>query len=986
MKTLAPWRPLNWVWAGLKAALAGFSVLTVILLLRLITRVRSSKNSSTRPSGLQNAKNTLNASEERFRLLVDAVSDYALLMLDPSGNVVSWNTGAERIKGYKAEEILGKHFSCFYLPEAIAKGHPEAELRTAAAEGRYQEEGWRIRKDGSRFFAEVVITAIRNKTGELTGFAKATRDITERKSSLDILHASEERFRLLVDAVSDYALLMLDPSGNVVSWNTGAERIKGYKAEEILGRHFSCFYSPEDIAKGHPQAELRTAAAEGRYQEEGWRIRKDGSRFLAEVVITAIRNKNAELTGFAKVTRDISERKSSLDTLHATEERFRLLVDAVSDYALLMLDPSGNVISWNTGAERIKGYKAEEILGKHFSCFYLPEAIANGHPDSELRTAAAEGRYVEEGWRVRKDGSRFLAEVVITAIRNKNGELAGFAKVTRDVTERRRLDQQLKKAKETAESADMAKGNFLANMSHEIRTPMNGVIGLTGLMLHGDLNAQQREFAETIRASGETLLAIINDILDFSKIEAGKLLIELLDFDLIETVESSLDLLAETAHGKGIELACEIASNVHASLRGDPGRLRQILINLLSNAVKFTAEGEVLLRVSMASQTETHATIQFDIEDTGVGISSGEQIALFKPFSQADSSTTRKYGGTGLGLAIAKHLVALMGGQIGMESQLQRGSKFWFTAKFEKLLARQMMRDTNKVYELRALIVDDNATNRQILRHQLLAWKMKPDCAVSGEEALVMMRAAALEGRPYGLALLDFQMPEMDGLGLARAIKSDPVIALTRLVMLTSHGRLLSPTELEDFGIDACVIKPAKQSRLFDCIVNAVDRMAGPNRPPETIAPRLASSPLEVPPRSMKARVLIADDNSTNCVVALGQVRELGYAAEAVADGLEVIRVLVQFSYDVILMDCQMPDLDGYEATKIIRRREQGLDGPCPWKAPVHIIAMTAHALHGEREKCLAAGMDDYISKPVRIHELRLALERSCRAGAIVQS
>jgi PAS domain S-box-containing protein len=801
------------------------------------------------------------------------------------------------------------------------------------------------------------------------------------KSIDDTLQASEERFRLLVDAVSDYALLMLDPKGNVVSWNPGAERIKGYKADEILGRHFSCFYLPEAIAKGHPDAELRIATKEGRYAEEGWRLRKDGSRFLAEVVITAIRNANGQLAGFAKVTRDITERKRSSDSLHASEERFRLFVDAVSDYALLMLDPSGNVVSWNSGAERIKGYKAEEILGRHFSCFYLPEAIAKGHPDAELRIATKEGRYTEEGWRLRKDGSRFLAEVVITAIRNANGELAGFAKVTRDITEREKIDQQNKKAKEAAEAADRAKGNFLANMSHEIRTPMNGVIGLTGLMLSGDLNPQQREFAQTIRASGETLLAIINDILDFSKVEAGKLLIELLDFDLIETVENSLDLLAETAYEKGIELACEIAPNVHTSLRGDPGRLRQILINLIGNAVKFTANGEVSVRVSMESQTETHATVRFDIEDTGVGISAEEQTTLFKPFNQADSSTTRKHGGTGLGLAIAKHLVSLMGGQVGMESRLPKGSKFWFTVKLEKLMTPPMPRDINKLYDLRTLIVDDNATNRQILLQQLLAWKMRPDCAIGGEEALKMMQAAASDGRPYSLALLDFQMPEMDGLELARAIKSDPVIAVTRLVMLTSRGQLLSPHELQEFGIDACVIKPAKQSRLFDCITNAVDRMTGPTSLAATVAPKSAS--LGVPLRRMTARVLVADDNRANCMVALGQVRELGYAAEAVADGLEVIKALMQISYDVILMDCQMPDLDGYEATKIIRRREQALEGHCPWKAPVHIIAMTAHALHGEREKCLAAGMDDYLSKPVRIEDLQVALERSCRAGTV---
>jgi two-component system sensor histidine kinase/response regulator len=791
------------------------------------------------------------------------------------------------------------------------------------------------------------------------------------------LQDSEDRFRLFVDAVTDYALLMLDPGGHVISWNSGAERIKGYKAEEIIGKHFSCFYLPEAIATGHPDAELQIAATEGRYVEEGWRVRKDGSRFLADVVITAIRDKNSELAGFAKVTRDITDRRISLDSLHSSEERFRLFVDSVSDYALLMLDPSGHVVSWNSGAERIKGYKAEEIIGKHFSCFYLPEAIEKGHPDEELRIATAEGRYVEEGWRVRKDGSRFLADVLIAAIHNRNGKLAGFAKITRDITERKKIDQQLQKAKETAESADIAKSEFLANMSHEIRTPMNGVIGLTGLMLSSDLNPQQREFAETIRASGETLLTIINDILDFSKIEAGKLIIEILDFDLIETVESSLDLLAETAYGKRIELACEIAPNIHSGLRGDPGRLRQILINLVSNAVKFTTEGEVVVRVSIASQTETHVMVKFDVEDTGIGISSAEQKILFQPFRQADGSTTRKYGGTGLGLAIAKHLVTIMEGQIGVESQVEKGSKFWFTAKFEKLTAPTIPLNTNEVSDLRVLVVDDNKTNRQILRHQLLAWKMRPDCAVSGEEALKMLRAAASAGKPYALALLDFQMPEMDGLGLACAIKSDPVIRITRLVILTSHGQLLSPAELQEFGIDSCVVKPTKQSRLFDCIVNAVNKMAGRNSHPKTVVPGAAAVHLEAPTPLMRLRILIADDNGANRAVALGQVRQLGYAAEAVADGSEVVKALEEVPYDVILMDCQMPELDGYEATKNIRKREQALDGLCPWKTPIHIIAMTAHALHGEREKCLAVGMDDYVSKPVRVFELKAALKKA---------
>ncbi|HEY0792510.1 MAG TPA: response regulator, partial [Chthoniobacterales bacterium] len=499
--------------------------------------------------------------------------------------------------------------------------------------------------------------------------------------------------------------------------------------------------------------------------------------------------------------------------------------------------------------------------------------------------------------------------------------------------------------------------------------------------LDGDLNPQQREFAQTIRGSGETLITIINDILDFSKIEAGKLTFENLDFDLVEAVESTLDILSETAHAKGIELACEIAPNVLPKVRGDPGRLRQILTNLVGNAIKFTDKGEVVLRISVTGETGTHVTVRFDVQDTGIGISAAAQAGLFQAFSQADGSTTRKYGGTGLGLAIAKHLVSMMKGQIGVQSETEKGSLFWFTTKLEKPLGNVRTRETDKICDLRVLIVDDNATNRQILHHQLLAWNMQPDTAADGDGALKMMRDAVRTGKAYGLALLDFQMPGMDGLGLARAIKADPIIGVTRLVMLTSHGQLLGPEELREFGIDSCLIKPTKQARLFDCITDAVNGAAGRTRFPEGRAPASTVFFPAVPRPVDSLRILLADDNGINQRVAMGQLRKLGYHAQTVADGFEVIQALERDSYDLILMDCQMPGMDGYEATQAIREREQAGDGSGIWKAPVQIIAMTAHAMQGEREKCLAAGMNGYLAKPVKIAELQAVLETCKQKG-----
>ncbi|MCP4603045.1 MAG: response regulator, partial [Proteobacteria bacterium] len=571
-------------------------------------------------------------------------------------------------------------------------------------------------------------------------------------------------------------------------------------------------------------------------------------------------------------------------------------------------------------------------------------------------------------------------EISARLIRDEKGKPTDILGISRDVTERKRaeehleslnhgLKQQTALANEMAaqaRSANVAKSEFLANMSHEIRTPMNGVLGMTGLLLDTDLSDVQRHYAETVKTSADSLLGLINDILDFSKIEAGKLDMEVLDFDLRSLLDDFAEMMAFEAHEKGLELICAAAPEVPALLRGDPGRLRQVLINLVGNAVKFTQKGEIAIRASLESETDKEAVVRFSVHDTGIGIPVDRQGALFDKFTQVDTSTTRKYGGTGLGLAISKELAKAMGGKIGINSEESRGSEFWFTTCLRK--QSDQARATISPADMdgtRILVVDDNATNREILLVQLKAWGARPDEALDGRTGLRLLREAVGVGDPYRVALIDMQMPGMDGEELGRAVRADPALADTRLAMMTSLGWRGDVRRLQEIGFVAYLSKPVRRSDLFDSVTVV---LSGETQQPKG---SMVTRHLIREMRRGAVRILVAEDNIVNQKVALSILEKLGLSADAVADGAEVVKALETIPYDLVLMDVQMPEMDGLEATTIIRGHQSKV-----LNHDIPIIAMTAHAMPGDRENCIESGMDDYIAKPVSPSALAEMLEK----------
>ncbi|MGB3681618.1 MAG: PAS domain S-box protein [Rubrobacteraceae bacterium] len=915
-------------------------------------------------------ESVLEESEELNRAIVETAPN-AIITMSSDGLINRFNSQAEQIFGYKAEDIVGEPLRML-MPERFREPHEKGfrrYLETGEARvlgGTVELAG--LRKNGEEFPAELSLGEIRY--GEDRSFVGIIRDITGRKKEAEELREAEERFRAIFEEAA-VGISIATPERVLTDTNQAYQEMVGYTGEELHGKLIDELTHPDDITRDDELNEGLLRGEMSRYQREKRYVREDGEEIWVLPTVTTVRGEDGEPLFLIGMVEDITERKRAAEELAESEARFRALFDQTA-IGVCVADLDRRLTDTNAAYQKITGYSAEELVGMSTLALTHPEDRAGDTGKRRAFASDDSDNYRREKRYVRKDGEVVWANAASSLVRDEQGEPRFIMGVVEDVTERKQAEIALEKAKEEAEAANRAKSEFLANMSHEIRTPMNGVIGMSDLLMDTDLDSEQREYVETVRSSGETLLTLINDVLDFSKIEAEKVELENIIFDLRTSVEDTAVLLAERAQSKGLQIASLVDYDVPTALRGDPGRLRQVLTNLLGNAIKFTEEGEVVLKAEISEEKEEHAMVRFEIRDTGIGMNEEQRGRLFESFVQADASTTRRYGGTGLGLAISQKLVGLMGGEIQVESEPGQGSAFRFTARFEKLSseAPSGLSPRADLHGLKALIVDDNATNRAVLRYQVTPWGMEVDDAREGSGALEKLRAAAESGEPYDLALLDMQMPNMDGLELARTIKGDRRISGTRLVLVTSMGQRGDGEEARRVGIEAYLTKPVRQAQLYEMLSIVMGSEEIKAESPDEGRPLVTTHTLKEAEAHTKARLLLAEDNAVNQKVAVRTLEKLGYRVDVADDGEEALEAVLRADYAAIIMDCQMPKMDGYEASAEIRRREAETGHHVP------IIALTANALQGDREKALAAGMDDYVAKPVKAGELDGLLKR----------
>jgi two-component system sensor histidine kinase/response regulator len=981
------------------------------------------------------AELALKESESRYRTLIETSPD-AISVCDLDGKLLLCNRQAALLHGYDSEtEILG-HSACELLvPEERSLG--ALNLQKILTQGSIRNAEYTLSgKDGSQFPAEVSASLIRDANGNPQAIVGFVRDITERKLAEDALKKAKEELVVRVEQrtaqwkqANDYLRVEIqerrlaeealrkseerlnlalcaaqmvawdwDLLNNRLNWSDGIEALLGIAPGAFAGTYkafLKCLH-PQDRASV-TQALNRTIKTGTDYEVETRLCWPDGTIRWVASKGAVLRDRNGKAVRLTGTVMDITDRKQVEIALERERLQLRQIITS-APVAMAMLDTQMRYLAHSEKWLTVQGLEGQSIIARsHYEIFPdIPERWKAVHQ------RALQGEVVsasEDVWE-RADGTKAYLRWAIHPWYTPDGAVGGIVIATDPINE-------LVEAREAALEAARLKSEFLANMSHEIRTPMNGVLGMAGLLLQTPLPPQQLDYARTIRSSAEHLLTVINDILDFSKLEAGEMHLEQLDFDLDSCIESVVDVLATQAEEKGLELAVLIESGVRRQLQGDPGRLRQILLNLVGNAVKFTDSGEVVVKASVvrgmgngewgmgnggqggqggqggkvftnssqensspASLTASHSSIQirFEVTDTGIGISKVDQQKLFQSFSQVDASMTRQYGGTGLGLVICKQLVELMSGSIGVESELGQGSTFWFTASFATQTEPVATAVPLTLSQVKLLVISDNAITRQAVRSLALGWGMLLTEAVDSTTTLNVLRSSAAQGHPYDVAIVDLQMPNSQGALIVAMIRSDPGLAQTKLLVLTTIHQRDMVQELESMDLSGYLIKPVRASRLFNSLVDACGK-----REPSTCTPTKGigeeANTKALPTCSSSLKILLVEDHPVNQMVILNQLQMLGLYCDCVGNGQDAIAQLQAQNYDIVLMDCQMPVLDGYEATQELRRREGS-------SRHTVVIALTAHALPADRDKCLAAGMDDYLSKPVDQEALGATIER----------